>query len=91
MVYNIYPLSTKYGGVMKKFISKPAALIKFMLLAVLAVSFIACGYDDPKKEREKMVADYYAEDGIARSALIEADVLKSYIDAGYVTQMAKKS
>lgn len=75
---------------MKKFISKPAALIKFMLLAVLAVSFIACGYDDPKKEREKMAADYYAEDGIARSALIDAETLKSYIDAGYVTPDGKK-
>lgn len=75
---------------MKKFISKPAALIKYMLLAVLAVSFIACGYDDPKEEREKMAADYYAEDGVARSALIEADVLKSYIDAGYVTPDGKK-
>lgn len=75
---------------MKKFISKPAALIKYMLLAVLAVSFIACGYDDPKEEREKMAADYYAEDGVARSALIEADVLKSYIDVGYVTPDGKK-
>lgn len=75
---------------MKKFISKPAALIKYMLLAVLAVSFIACGYDDPKEEREKMAADYYAEDGVARSALIEADVLKRYIDAGYVTPDGKK-
>lgn len=75
---------------MKKFISKPAALIKYMLLAVLAVSFIACGYDDPKEEREKMAADYYAEDGVARSALIEAETLKNYIDAGYVTPDGKK-
>ncbi len=75
---------------MKKFISKPAALIKYMLLAVLAVSFIACGYDDPKEEREKMAADYYAEDGVARSALIEAETLKRYIDAGYVTPDGKK-
>lgn len=75
---------------MKKFISKPAALIKYMLLAVLAVSFIACGYDDPKEEREKMAADYYAEDGVARSALLEADTLKRYIDAGYVTPDGKK-
>ena len=76
---------------MKKFISKPAALIKIMLLAVLAVSFIAaCGYDDPRAEREKMAADYYAEDSTARSALIEAATLKSYIDAGYVTPDGKK-
>ncbi len=75
---------------MKKFISKPAALIKYMLLAVLAVSFIACGYDDPKEEREKAAAEYYAEDGVARSALIEAETLKSYIDDGYVTPDGKK-
>lgn len=76
---------------MKKFISKPAALIKYMLLAVLAVSFIAaCGYDDVNEEKAKVSAEYYAEDGVAGSALIEADVLKSYIDAGYVTQDGKK-
>ena len=76
---------------MKKYILKPAALVKFMLLAVLAVSFIAaCGYDDPRAEREKMAADYYAEDSTARSALIEAETLKSYIDAGYVTPDGKK-
>ncbi len=56
---------------MKKFISKPAALIKYMLLAVLAVSFIAaCGYDDVNEEKAQFIADYYAEDGIAGSALI---------------------
>lgn len=75
---------------MKKFISKPAALIKYMLLAVLAVSFIACGYDDPKEEREKMAADYYANDATSRSALIDAETLKSYIDVGYVTPDGKK-
>lgn len=75
---------------MKKFISKPAALIKYMLLAVLAVSFIACGYDDPKEEREKMAADYYANDATPRSALIDAETLKSYIDVGYVTPDGKK-
>ena len=76
---------------MKKFISKPAALIKYMLLAVLAVSFIAaCGYDDVNEEKAKAAAEYYAEDGVAGSALIEAETLKSYIDAGYVTQDGKK-
>ena len=76
---------------MKKYISKPAALIKFMLLAVLAVSFIAaCGYDDVNEEKAKAIADYYAEDSVAGSALIEAETLKSYIDAGYVTPAGKK-
>lgn len=76
---------------MKKFISKPAALIKFMLLAVLAVSFIAaCGYDDVNEEKAKVAAEYYAIDGEARSALIEADVLKSYIDNGSVTPEGQK-
>lgn len=75
---------------MKKFISKPAALIKYMLLAVLAVSFIACGYDDVNEEKAKVAAEYYALDGVAGSALIEADVLKSYIDAGYVTPEGQK-
>lgn len=76
---------------MKKFISKPAALIKFMLLAVLAVSFIAaCGYDDVNEEKAQAAADYYAEDGVAGSALIEAETLKGYIDAGYVTPDGKK-
>ena len=75
---------------MKKFISKPAALIKYMLLAVLAVSFIACGYDDVNEEKAKAAAEYYAEDGVAGSALIEAETLKSYIDAGYVTPDGKK-
>ncbi len=43
---------------MKKFISKPAALIKYMLLAVLAVSFIAaCGYDDVNEEKAQFIAD----------------------------------
>ena len=76
---------------MKKFISKPAALIKYMLLAVLAVSFIAaCGYDDVNEEKAKAAAEYYAEDGVAGSALIEAETLKSYIDDGYVTPDGKK-
>lgn len=76
---------------MKKFISKPAALIKYMLLAVLAVSFIAaCGYDDVNEEKAKAIAEYYAEDGVAGSALIEAETLKSYIDDGYVTPDGKK-
>lgn len=75
---------------MKKFISKPAALIKYMLLAVLAVSFIACGYDDVNEEKAKAAAEYYALDGVAGSALIEAETLKSYIDAGYVTPEGQK-
>lgn len=76
---------------MKKYISKPAALIKFMLLAVLAVSFIAaCGYDDVNEEKAQAIADYYAEDGVAGSALIEAETLISYIDNGYVTPDGKK-
>lgn len=76
---------------MKKFISKPAALIKYMLLAVLAVSFIAaCGYDDVNEEKAKAAAEYYADDATPRSALIEAETLKSYIDAGYVTPDGKK-
>ena len=76
---------------MKNYISKPAALIKFMLLSVLAVSFIAaCGYDDVNEEKAKAIADYYAEDGVAGSALIEAETLISYIDAGYVTPDGKK-
>lgn len=75
---------------MKKFISKPAALIKYMLLAVLAVSFIACGYDDVNEEKAKVAAEYYALDGVAGSGLIEADVLKRYIDAGYVTPEGQK-
>lgn len=76
---------------MKKYISKPAALIKFMLLAVLAVSFIAaCGYDDVNEEKAQAIADYYAEDSVAGSALIEAETLKSYIDDGYVTPDGKK-
>lgn len=76
---------------MKKFISKPAALIKYMLLAVLAVSFIAaCGYDDVNEEKAKAAADYYAEDGVAGSALIEAETLIDYINAGYKTPDGKK-
>lgn len=76
---------------MKKFISKPAALIKYMLLAVLAVSFIAaCGYDDVNEEKAKAIADYYAEDGVAGSALIEAETLIDYINAGYKTPDGKK-
>ncbi len=76
---------------MKKFISKPAALIKYMLLAVLAVSFIAaCGYDDVNEEKAQFIADYYAEDGIAGSALIEAEKLIDYIKAGYKTPDGKK-
>ena len=76
---------------MKKFISKPAALIKYMLLAVLAVSFIAaCGYDDVNEEKAKAIAAYYAGDAEPRSALIDAETLKSYIDAGYVTPDGKK-
>ena len=76
---------------MKKFISKPAALIKYMLLAVLAVSFIAaCGYDDVNEEKAQVIADYYAEDGIAGSALIEAETLIDYINAGYKTPDGKK-
>lgn len=76
---------------MKKFISKPAALIKYMLLAVLAVSFIAaCGYDDVNEEKAKAAAEYYANDATPRSALIDAETLKSYIDAGYVTPDGKK-
>lgn len=76
---------------MKKYISKPAALIKIMLLAVFAVSFIAaCGYDDVNEEKAKAIADYYAEDSVAGSALIEAETLKSYIDNGYVTPDGKK-
>lgn len=76
---------------MKNYISKPAALIKFMLLSVLAVSFIAaCGYDDVNEEKAQAIADYYAEDSVAGSALIEAETLISYIDAGYVTPDGKK-
>lgn len=76
---------------MKKFISKPAALIKYMLLAVLAVSFIAaCGYDDVNEEKAQAIADYYAEDGVAGSALIEAETLIDYINAGYKTPDGKK-
>lgn len=76
---------------MKNYISKPAALIKFMLLSVLAVSFIAaCGYDDVNEEKAQAIADYYAEDSVAGSALIEAEKLISYIDAGYVTPDGKK-
>lgn len=76
---------------MKNYISKPAALIKFMLLAVLAVSFIAaCGYDDVNEEKAQAIADYYAEDGVAGSALIEAETLISYINDGYVTPDGKK-
>lgn len=75
---------------MKKFISKPAALIKYMLLAVLAVSFIACGYDDVNEEKAKAAAEYYAEDGVAGSALIEAETLIDYINAGYKTPDGKK-
>ena len=76
---------------MKNYISKPAALIKFMLLSVLAVSFIAaCGYDDVNEEKAQAIADYYAEDSVAGSALIEAEALISYIDAGYVTPDGKK-
>lgn len=76
---------------MKNYISKPAALIKFMLLSVLAVSFIAaCGYDDVNEEKAQAIADYYAEDSVAGSALIEAEALISYIDNGYVTPDGKK-
>lgn len=76
---------------MKKYISKPAALIKFMLLAVLAVSFAAaCGYDDVNEEKAQAIAAYYAGDAEPRSALIDAETLKSYIDAGYVTPDGKK-
>lgn len=76
---------------MKNYISKPAALIKFMLLSVLAVSFIAaCGYDDVNEEKAQAIADYYAEDSVAGSALIEAETLISYIDNGYVTPDGKK-
>lgn len=75
---------------MKKFISKPAALIKYMLLAVLAVSFIACGYDDVNEEKAQAIADYYAEDGVAGSALIEAETLIDYINAGNKTPDGKK-
>lgn len=76
---------------MKNYISKPAALIKFMLLAVLAVSFIAaCGYDDVNEEKAQAIADYYAEDSVAGSALIEAETLISYIDNGSVTPDGKK-
>lgn len=76
---------------MKKFISKPAALIKFMLLSVLAVSFIAaCGYDDVNEEKAQAIAEYYAEDSVAGSALIDAETLISYINADYKTPDGKK-
>lgn len=76
---------------MKKFISKPAALIKFMLLSVLAVSFIAaCGYDDVNEEKAQAIAEYYAEDSVAGSALIDAETLISYINDGYKTPDGKK-
>lgn len=76
---------------MKKYILKPAALIKIMLLAVLAVSFIAaCGYDDVNEKKAKAAAEYYAEDSTAGSALIEAETLISYIDNGSVTPDGKK-
>ena len=76
---------------MKNVMSRPAVIFKYLFLVVAAFAVAAaCGYEDLNAEKEKMAAEYYADDSKARSALIEAETLKQYIDAGYVAADGKR-